>query len=83
MVYETPSYVIPFKRTCREVATLLVAQEDRALALSDRLALRMHMLICDACPRFARQMLSMRNSMQQWRNYTTADDSPSDSVSPK
>ena len=74
MVYETPSNVIPFKRTCREVAALLVAREDRALGLPDRLALRMHMLICDTCPRFERQMLSMRSSMQQWRNQSATED---------
>jgi hypothetical protein len=60
----------PLMRTCREVAALLVAREDRALGLADRFALRMHMAICDACPRFERQMLSLRNSLQQWRNYT-------------
>jgi hypothetical protein len=60
----------PLMRTCREVAALLVAREDRALGLADRLALRMHMAICDTCPRFERQMLSLRNSLQQWRNYT-------------
>ena len=83
MVYETRSHVIPFNRTCREVAALLVAREDRDLGLPDRLALRMHMLICDTCPRFERQILSMRNSMQQWRNYRTADDSQQDGVLPK
>ena len=60
--------MMPFNRTCREVAALLVAREDRPLGLADRLALRMHMVICDACPRFERQMLTMRNSLQQWRN---------------
>ena len=64
----------PLMRTCREVAALLVAREDRALGLADRLALRMHMAICDTCPRFERQMLSLRNSLQQWRNYTESDD---------
>jgi len=63
-----------FMRTCREVAALLVAREDRALGLADRLALRMHMAICDTCPRFERQMLNLRNSLQQWRNYTESDD---------
>lgn len=63
----------PFKRTCKEATALMVAREDRALGLADRLALRLHLLICDACPRFERQMLAMRNSMKQWRNYTTQD----------
>ena len=64
----------PLMRSCREVAALLVAREDRALGLADRLAPRMHMAICDTCPRFERQMLSLRNSLQQWRNYTESDD---------
>lgn len=75
--------MMPFNRTCREVAALLVAREDRNLGLADRLALRMHMVICDACPRFERQMLTMRNSLQQWRNYTAPDDSAENAVPPK
>jgi hypothetical protein len=67
--------MIPLVRTCREVAAILVAREDRDLGLADRLALRMHMVICEACPKFERQMLTLRNSMQQWRNYTVGEDS--------
>jgi hypothetical protein len=63
------------KRTCREVAAILIAREDRHLGLADRLALRLHMAVCDACPTFERQILTMRNSMRQWRNYTGSDDS--------
>ena len=63
------------KRTCREVAAILIAREDRHLGLADRLALRLHMAVCDACPKFERQILSMRNGLRQWRNYTTPDDS--------
>jgi hypothetical protein len=58
------------RRTCREAAALLVAQEDRALPWADRVALRLHLLACKACPRFERQMLTMRNATRQWRNYT-------------
>ena len=61
--------MIPFHRTCREVAAILVAREDRNLGLADRMALRIHMAMCDACPRFERQMLTMRNGLRQWRNY--------------
>jgi len=61
--------VYPFRRTCKEFSALLIAREDRALPLSDRLALRLHMAICQACPRFERQLLTMRNAMKQWRNY--------------
>lgn len=65
---------VPLKRTCKEVAALLVAREDRELPLADRLALRVHMAICDACPRFERQLLSMRNGLRAWRNYSGPDD---------
>ncbi|MDT8990403.1 zf-HC2 domain-containing protein [Curvibacter sp. APW13] len=61
------------QRTCKEAAALMVAREDRSLGLADRLALRMHLLVCKACPRFERQMLTMRNSMKQWRNYSEPD----------
>lgn len=67
--------MIPFHRTCREVAAILVAREDRDLRLADRLALRIHMAMCDACPKFERQMLTMRNGLRQWRNYAGTDDS--------
>ena len=61
---------LPLMRTCQEAATLLLAQEDQNLPLRDRLALRLHLAICAACPRFERQLLTMRNAMKQWRNYT-------------
>lgn len=61
------------KPTCKEVAALVVAREDRSLSTIERVRLRTHMWICKACPGFERQMLTMRNAMRQWRNY--ADES--------
>ena len=58
------------RRTCREAAALMLAREDRALKLSDRLALKLQLIACQACPRFERQVLTMRNAMRQWRNYS-------------
>jgi len=66
--------MIPLIRTCREVAANLVAREDRALSFTDRLALRLHLVICETCPKFERQIMTLRNSMQQWRNYTGSED---------
>ncbi len=62
-----------FNRTCKEVAALLIAREDRHLGLPDRLALRFHLKICDTCPRFERQLLTIRQAMKQWRNYSNPD----------
>ncbi|HEY8048631.1 MAG TPA: zf-HC2 domain-containing protein [Ramlibacter sp.] len=60
------------RRTCKEVAALLVAREDHDLPALERVALRLHLAACRACPKFERQILIMRNSMRRWRNY--ADD---------
>lgn len=65
--------MIPLMRTCKQVTALVIAREDQALPLLDKLALRLHMAICAACPRFERQVLTMRNAMQQWRNYQESD----------
>ncbi len=54
------------RRTCKQVAALLVAREDRPLGLADRVALRLHLMACDACPRFERQLLTMRQVLKQW-----------------
>ena len=57
------------RRTCKEVAALLVAREDRVLPLAERVALRLHLAACSACPVFERQLLTVRNALHSWRNY--------------
>lgn len=57
------------RRTCREAAALLVAREDRALSLPDHVALKLHLMACNACPKFEKQLLTMRAAMKQWRHY--------------
>lgn len=48
----------------------MIAREDRALGLSDRLALKLHLLVCKTCPKFENQVLTMRAAMGKWRHYT-------------
>lgn len=74
--------MIPFQRTCKEVTALVIAREDRALPWRERLALRLHMSICAACPNFERQIFSMRDAMRQWRNYQGSE-AESDPNGPK
>jgi hypothetical protein len=62
--------MIPLRRTCKEVSALLIAREDRTLAWNERLALRLHLAACKACPVFERQLLTMRNAFARWRQYT-------------
>ncbi len=65
--------MMPLNRTCKEVTALVIAREDRDLPLRERLAIRVHMAICETCPVFERQVLTMRHALRQWRNYQVPD----------
>jgi len=69
--------MIPFNRTCKQVAAILIAREDRRLGRSDWFALRIHLAMCEACPGFERQILLMRAGLRNWRNYRDVDESSS------
>lgn len=64
---------LPLMRSCKEVTALVIAREDRALPLVEQWALCLHMAMCQACPTFERQVLTMRNAMKQWRGYREDD----------
>jgi anti-sigma factor RsiW len=55
------------RRSCREAARLITARLDGPLPLADRLALRLHLMACEACPRFDRQMRWLHTAMGRWR----------------
>jgi hypothetical protein len=57
------------RKTCREAAALLIAREDRALSLPDHVALKLHLMACEACPKFENQVLTLRAAMGRWRQY--------------
>ena len=59
------------RRTCRQAAALLIAREDRVLSLPDRIALKLHLLACKACPNFENQVLTIRAAMGKWRHYAS------------
>ena len=59
---------IPLRLTCKQASALLIAREDRDLALADRVALKLHLLACEACPKFASQIAVLRAAMRQWRH---------------
>ena len=68
------STLIPFRRTCKEAAELVIAREDRHLKLNDAVALKLHMLACKACPEFENQVRTLRVAMGKWRNQLDIDD---------
>lgn len=56
------------RRSCREVAALLIAREDRTLSVPDHIALKLHLLACKACPKFEQQVLTLRSALGSWRH---------------
>jgi len=58
-----------FHLSCKQATAILLQGEDRALTRYERLRLGFHMRICDACPRFLRQVDLMRRAMGEWRRY--------------
>lgn len=62
--------------TCREMARLVLEGQDRRLRTVERLALRLHLLVCSACPRFVRQAALMRQAMGRWKHYAEGDEPP-------
>ena len=57
------------RRTCREAAALIISREDQVLGLRDRIALKLHLLVCKACPKFENQVLTMRAALHEWRHH--------------
>lgn len=55
--------------TCRESTRLLLTRQDRRLPWQERLRLRLHLVVCKACPRVARQLDLMRSAMGAWARY--------------
>lgn len=58
-----------FKHNCQSVTALVLAGLDRELGFFERWAVRAHMKVCAACPRFMRQVELMREAMPRWRAY--------------
>jgi predicted anti-sigma-YlaC factor YlaD len=51
--------------TCKEASMVVSQGLDRKLTLWERLALRLHLALCDACRNFVRQANFMRRAMKR------------------
>ena len=51
--------------TCKEASQLVSHACDRRLTLGERIGLQMHLLICSACARFARQIRFLREATRR------------------
>ncbi len=53
--------------SCRETSHLLSRLEDGPVSAWDRIRLNWHLAVCDMCSSFARQMRTLREAMQRFR----------------
>ncbi len=51
--------------SCKDVTALASESMDRPLPLSTRLKLQLHYWICEACARYRRQLLTLREMMRR------------------
>jgi hypothetical protein len=52
--------------SCKEASRLISQEMDRRLSLTERIALRLHVRICDACTHFTRQVAFLRRALQRY-----------------
>ena len=54
--------------SCREASRLLSQRQDRELGFWERLKLRGHLVLCDMCTRFGKQLDFMREALHRYRD---------------
>ncbi len=52
--------------SCKQASRMVSESMDRPLKLRERITLRMHILMCSFCTRFARQMRFLRRAANQF-----------------
>jgi putative zinc finger protein len=49
--------------SCKEATSLVSQGLDRRLGFAERVVLRMHLLLCDGCTNFSKQVAFLRKAM--------------------
>jgi len=52
--------------TCREASRLISEGMDRHLSFMEKVALRLHVSVCDACTRFSSQLAFLRRALERF-----------------
>jgi len=53
--------------SCKEASRLISQLQDRELSLREATLMRFHLVWCEACRRFERQMRFLRKAMERYR----------------
>jgi len=55
---------VAFRLSCKEASRLISEGMDRRLSVPERITLRLHVGICDACTRFTSQVEFLRRALK-------------------
>jgi hypothetical protein len=55
---------VVFRLSCKEASRLISEGMDRRLSVPERIKLRLHVSICDACTRFTSQVAFLRRALK-------------------
>ncbi len=61
------SSVVGPKLRCRDASRLISQMQEGRLSFYQRLRVRLHLLGCDACRKFVRQLDVLREAMRRYR----------------
>lgn len=64
--------------SCREVTHLCSEEHERRLGLGERLALRLHLMMCRGCSNFHKQMDFLHLATRRWREGERPEGGPRD-----
>lgn len=59
--------------TCKQASQIISQSLDKPLSRSERLQLKLHLFICNACTRFNRQLHLISNVVKRMRSDTEND----------
>lgn len=60
--------------SCKQASQLISQSLDRRLSGRERWSLRFHLMICDMCTRFSKQLVVLRLAMQRMRQEVEQDE---------
>lgn len=55
--------------TCKEVSKLLSQAQDKSPGFRVRFNLRLHLMLCDGCTNFQKQLEFIRIALRKYRNH--------------
>ena len=59
--------------TCKQASQIISQSLDNPLSWSDRMKLKFHLFICDACTHFNKQLRLIKNAVQRMKLETEND----------